>query len=287
MNYIKHLNNFYNKIQIDPEIAPCQIALYLALFQCWNKQRFENPIHIIRDEVMRLSKITSKSTYHRSMKILHNNQYIIYIPSYNPYIGSQIYFKDLTLELKNNNTTQPKKNKAINTVIDTPLEQTSPKKNKPINKVIDTPINTPIEPIYKHINNKQENINSLCKQAQIPFLIFDKNFKNNIVKNQSAGKAEMLQKEKSSAKKEKGTNPTLDQVKEFFQDKDNTSIEAEKFFYYFESNGWLVGGKTKMKNWKAAANNWMINATVFSKNQNNGLQKKLDTSLNKKYDEPL
>ncbi|RLZ07156.1 hypothetical protein [Faecalibacter macacae] len=221
------------------------------------------------------------------MKILHNNQYIIYIPSYNPYIGSQIYFKDLTLELKNNNTTQPKKNKAINTVIDTPLEQTSPKKNKPINKVIDTPINTPIEPIYKHINNKQENINSLCKQAQIPFLIFDKNFKNNIAKNQSAVKSEMLQKEKSSVKKEKGTNPTLDQVKEFFQEKDNTSIEAEKFFYYFESNGWLVGGKTKMKNWKAAANNWMINATVFSKNQNNGLQKTLDTSPNKKYDEPL
>ena len=287
MNYIKHLNNFYNKIQIDPEIAPCQIALYLALFQCWNKQRFENPIHIIRDEVMRLSKITSKSTYHRSMKILHNNQYIIYIPSYNPYIGSQIYFKDLSIELKKTCTTKLKKNKVIDTVTNTLTVETSPKKNKPINKATDTPINTPIEPIYKHINNKQENNNCLCKQAQIPFLIFNENFKNNIAKNQSANKSEINQKEKSSAKKEKGINPTLDQVKDFFNEKNNTTVEAEKFFYYFESNGWLVGGKTKMKNWKAAANNWMINAKSFAKNPTNGIQKSLDTSANKKYDEPL
>ena len=33
--------------------------------------------------------------------------------------------------------------------------------------------------------------------------------------------------------------------------------EAEKFFDHFEANGWKVGGKTPMKDWKAAARNWM------------------------------
>ena len=287
MNYIKTLTHFYNRIQYDPEIAPSQIALYLALFQCWNKHRFENPIHIIRDEVMRLSKITSKSTYHRSMNILHNNGYIIYEPSYNPYMGSKVYFQDLSKPISKGNITEPKKNKLINNVIEKPIKQSSSNFNNAINTAESTPYETPIEPIYKHINNKLENINSLCKQAQIPNLIFEKNEKKNITKNQSAVKTEIVQKEKNSAKKEKGKNPSLQEVINYFHEKENTSLEAEKFFYYFESNGWLVGGKTKMKNWKAAANNWMINASQYTTHSKFTSQKPLDTSINKRYDEPL
>jgi len=41
-------------------------------------------------------------------------------------------------------------------------------------------------------------------------------------------------------------------------------IEAEKFFNYYESNGWKVG-KNPMKNWKAAANNWITNSTTYAK----------------------
>jgi len=33
--------------------------------------------------------------------------------------------------------------------------------------------------------------------------------------------------------------------------------EAEKFCDHFESNGWKVGGKTKMVSWKAAVRNWL------------------------------
>lgn len=36
------------------------------------------------------------------------------------------------------------------------------------------------------------------------------------------------------------------------------SAEAEKFFNYYESNGWKVG-KNPMKSWEAAARNWMKN----------------------------
>ncbi|WP_291074776.1 transcriptional regulator [Empedobacter sp. UBA5987] len=280
MNYIKQLNSFYNKIQNDPQIAPCQIALYNALYQCWNKQRFADSITIIRDEIMRLSKITSKSTYHRSMKLLHNNGYIIYEPSYNSYVGSKVHIIDLTKTSEKQKNTQSKNGQAIGT----PMKRGSSRNDKPM----ETPIKTPIEPLYKHINNKTiNNSNCLYTQAEI-FMKKNKKIQSkNEVNQDGLVKVEMTQKEKSSAKKEKGIIPTLEEAKSYFLEKGKSTIEAEKFFYYFESIGWLVGGKTKMKNWKAAANNWFINSVEFSKAKNYAAQKPLDTSPNKRYDEPL
>ncbi|MCW3808159.1 hypothetical protein, partial [Plebeiibacterium marinum] len=42
---------------------------------------------------------------------------------------------------------------------------------------------------------------------------------------------------------------------------------------YYESVGWLVGGKTKMKDWKAAARNWMLNVEKFQKKEPNSNSK--------------
>jgi hypothetical protein len=46
----------------------------------------------------------------------------------------------------------------------------------------------------------------------------------------------------------------------------------------------LVGGKTPMQNWKAAAKNWMLNAEKFSPSKTAG---KLNATTNKNYNEPL
>ena len=46
MNYIKHLTGFFNKINNETAINPTRISLYLALFQCWNVNRFKNPTGI-------------------------------------------------------------------------------------------------------------------------------------------------------------------------------------------------------------------------------------------------
>lgn len=50
----------------------------MALFQYWNYNRFQNPFRIDREELMSLSKIGSKNTYHKCMKELHTYRYIIY-----------------------------------------------------------------------------------------------------------------------------------------------------------------------------------------------------------------
>ena len=58
----------------------------------------------------------------------------------------------------------------------------------------------------------------------------------------------------------KFTPPSISEVYEFmksvgFDYKD----QAEKFFYYYDSKGWIVG-RTKMKSWKSAVHNWKNNA---------------------------
>ena len=66
--------------------------------------------------------------------------------------------------------------------------------------------------------------------------------------------------------------------------------EAERFFNHFQSNGWLVGGKSKMKNWQASAKNWIMNLQSFTPIQVAAaipVPGNLKTSKQKKYDEPL
>ena len=45
--------------------------------------------------------------------------------------------------------------------------------------------------------------------------------------------------------------PTLEEVKSYCIERKN-DVNPEKFFHYYESNGWKVGGKAPMKNWKSA-----------------------------------
>ena len=48
--------------------------------------------------------------------------------------------------------------------------------------------------------------------------------------------------------------PKIEDIKNYCLERKN-NIEADRFFDYYESKGWMVG-KNKMKNWKAAVRNW-------------------------------
>lgn len=90
MNYIKQLNAAFQIIVEDSRLNPTHVSLYMALFQIWNITRFAEVFYINRQEVMQLSKIGSKSTYHRCLTDLNNWKYIEYIPSHNMYKGSEV-----------------------------------------------------------------------------------------------------------------------------------------------------------------------------------------------------
>jgi len=54
----------------------------------------------------------------------------------------------------------------------------------------------------------------------------------------------------------KETPENLSEVETYFQYIGSDKKQANWFYDHFESNGWRVSGKAKMKNWRAAARNW-------------------------------
>src|SRR5690606_920558 len=143
VNYIRHLNAVFIQFSKDNRLNSTHISLYMALFQLWNNNRFKEVFYVNREEVMQLSKIGSKSTYHRCVKELNHWKYIVYFPSHNPYKGSKIKMNNFGTssgQVVGHNSTQ-----------------------------IKTSNGQALVPIYKHIQTL-ENINSNKQE----------NFKNSI-----------------------------------------------------------------------------------------------------------
>lgn len=268
MNYIKHLTGFFDKVINDNTLNPTHISLYIALFQFWNCNRFRNPISISRDEVMRISKISSKATYHKCLKNLHALGYIKYEPSYNPYKGSLVHLFNFSENLK----PKPKNSKVIKQVtgksytgIDTSTEQAEVSYINSINNT-------------NKLNNSNLNEQSLNSKNET--LDLKKEVDNTKQKK-------LRQKNKSMV------TPNEKDLINYFLEQNFPELEAKKFFNYFSSNGWLVGGKTPTANWKAAAQNWMINSSNFNAHHHNTdatptiRPKNLNTATNKNYSEPL
>ena len=317
MNYIKLLAGFFEKASDDDKLNPTHISMYMALFQFWNINHFQNPISISRNQVMKVSKICSFATYHKCIRELNEYGYLRYLPSYNPYKGSLITLFDLapdmedltfenvkslsretTLRVDCYNLKNEPKNEGktdfnhTNNQTGNPQNEEEDTKNQsgesPENEVIHTKIQTgcddfnptkiqpsPVQALVPSINviNVIKEKNIYIKEIEI--------FKNEIPEKKFLKEEE--KKEKCCAKKEQekrfdnlppicrvkvsslfGVIPTLKDVVEYFIFKNIAPLEAERFFNYYESNGWLIGGKTKMKNWNAAASNWMLNFTKFN-----------------------
>ena len=93
-----------------------------------------------------------------------------------------------------------------------------------------TSVQVPVQALVPSINNT--NINKLSKQN------------------------------KQGESKKNFTPPSLEEVLEFFKIQKFVLEEAEPFFLYYQANGWLVG-KAKMKDWQAAARNWILRSKKF------------------------
>lgn len=60
--------------------------------------------------------------------------------------------------------------------------------------------------------------------------------------------------------------PTEDESIDFFVINGSSAQEAKRFFDYYTANGWKVG-RNSMKDWKAAARNWMRRAGEYNSKQ--------------------
>jgi hypothetical protein len=201
----------------------------MALFHFWNNARFPNELFINRQEVMTLSKIGSKGTYHKCINDLHEWKYLIYRPSKSPRVGSCIIMFDLST------TAVPLKSK--NDTSNVSIEVQDRTKNE-----------TP------HIPQSEPFINK-TKPNKPTNLFKPKNIESVIV---------------------------------FFEFKKWPSGQANKFYIHYESVGWKKG-ISKIENWKAAAEAWIIRFRESEANSKAQVQKEdnLHTTRNKNYNEPL
>ena len=94
MEFIPALNKFFAAVSTDERLNVTHLCVYIALFQCWNRNHFENPVKIKRREIMRLAKINAKTTYHKCIKDLQIAGYIKYEPSFHPQ-GSLVYMANI------------------------------------------------------------------------------------------------------------------------------------------------------------------------------------------------
>jgi hypothetical protein len=309
MNYIKHLTGFFEKVALDRTLNPTHISLYIALFQFWNCNRFKNPISISRDEVMRISKISSKATYHKCLKNLHSLGYINYQPSYNPFKGSHVILFNFSEDLKPlpKSERKPKNEPHFEQVIEQALNKSCTSSGTSTEQAVVPSINyinnknilsnKNISNLEKHTKNFEEINNSVLKsktedekEKKLP------EKKKSVsdsptpieINHKIGGKEEFENSDLSSRAQSRELNPTIEEIKTYFQENNFPEQEAQKFYNYFSSVGWLVGGKTPMVNWQAAAQNWIINAPKFISNaEQPNKAKQLNTTTDKDYAEPL
>uniref|UniRef100_UPI00404B52FA hypothetical protein n=2 Tax=Gelidibacter sp. TaxID=2018083 RepID=UPI00404B52FA len=227
VNYITHLNNFFLKLSKDTRLNTTHVSMYMALFNFWNQARFSSEFFINRNEVMTLSRIGSKGTYHKCIKDLSDWKYIIYMPSKNPNIGSKIKMYNFS----------------------TSSEQAT--------------------------NQQRTEIGTSCEQVSGPYINNTKQKKHlNVFKPQNKN-----------------------EVIIFFEENKWPTTQAEKFFSHYESVGWKKG-KSKIENWQAAAEGWMIhfreneenNVSAQVQNKDNHRSREggnLHTNKNKNYNQPL
>lgn len=83
---------FLTASETDPRITTAHISLYVSLWKKWKDSGSEGPLSFFRQELANLCKISSYNTFHKVIRQLHEYGYINYIPSYNHFLGSLVYF---------------------------------------------------------------------------------------------------------------------------------------------------------------------------------------------------
>jgi hypothetical protein len=279
-NYIKHLNAFFAKVRTDDRLNATHISLYMALFHVWNQHRFCSPFPIVREEIMKLSRIGSRSTYVKCLRQLHDYAYIIYQQSSLAYAPSRVAMIPL------NGILPEKENQQLFLFSPTNQVQNEPgylSKTGPHTWPIIGPHSGPkVGLFYKHINNsKQERENRLTPSK-----------KN---KNDKAEKAPTRQDAPRAEISASNTRnlPTLSQVQEFFNAHQYPALEGDKFYHHYQANGWRQGGQSLILDWQAAAHKWILN--IHSQNQTGNDKHtkspsgagRLHSNENKSYSDPL
>lgn len=89
---------------------------------------------------------------------------------------------------------------------------------------------------------------------------------------------ENLSEESSTKKRVFFKPPTIEEIKAYLIEKNITEVDAEDFFLFYDSKGWMVGSN-KMKNWHSAIGLWVRRNKQNNQNNGNNSNYSSDRSL--------
>lgn len=326
MNYVRHLNGFFERLAEDKHLSSYHISLYIALFQHWNANRFSDQFTISRAEMMQLARIGSANTYARCIKELADWGYITYLPSSNLHSGSKVTCLrfDIGSDITGSTTGDTAASTATDTASNTDTESdiasdtssnragnTGTSCNLKTDTGNGTTRNTGITG-----NTENDTGRSTATGKNDPAgsksdtgtdtagdtLFINITNKNKLKEEESSKrnskeKVEENPKEKS---REKGSQenlstvkfqiPEIEQISQFFEKNQSSAEEAQKFYSHYQLSGWKTADMKTIVFWQAIARKWIEN------NQNNRTDEreynqvrtgKLSVTVNKNYDEPL
>lgn len=103
------------------------------------------------------------------------------------------------------------------------------------------------------------------------------NHKSGIINNKSEiQNQELFEEQVEEITSKKFKKPTLKEVIEYCTERKN-GVDPNQFIDHYDSNGWRVGGKAPMKNWKASVRTWERNGySKTTSSQGNGKAVNLD-----------
>ena len=101
--------------------------------------------------------------------------------------------------------------------------------------------------LLKLINEKYE-LNNGCLTNVKPMFNQNSIVENNIVENR-------IIKKESIKKESKFVKPTIDEINNYCTERKN-GINAQVFYDYYETNGWVQGKNKPIRDWKACNRTW-------------------------------
>ena len=318
MNYIRHLNAFFTHVKTDSRLTCSHISLYMALFQYWNYNRFQNPVIVHREKLMQQSKIGSKNNYYRCLKELHQAGYIFCHSRVSQFHQVKIAIVKLgqteeknSLQLKvfeeenqqtpcpENKTAEPNINEddcLKNNTASVLKEGQHCLKNKTatvlkighlykqnIYKTENSVYNTPTQIFEK--NKKISNaINGISRVPNTPQNCHPDRSCHTVQSEGPHPERSCHLNHSCHPERSEGPHPNIIQVQEFFTQNNYPIPEAQKFFYYNQTKNWMLTDKIPIRNWQSLAHKWMLNE---KQNPKSATMPNLQTNNQKNYSEPL
>ena len=260
VNFIKHFRAVHDRLIDDDRITAQHMSLYFALFRVWNRCRFRTPMPIIREDLMREARIGSLKTYTNRIYELHLWDYLRYEPTFNSMKGTKVYMyrfdkaddkaddKAYQAEYAGDEQSDKADDKAAGKADEKAGVQ--PLLNISINEINNKNLLTHTN--GAHAPAREDNnifFNLMNSQRELPSPEDD--IPNPFYKEETAG--------------EGGVPRTLGEVKAYFTSKRYSLLEAEMFYNYYCSIGWVVGKSgTPIRDWRSMAYNWILRASSNS-----------------------